>query len=100
MAVHGRYYEKPEQGTADEVQAWVKRDSKALALINLSISHSLINHINKATISLEAWNRLKTVFESRGPVRKAAHYKQLLGMERGPDIAITQYVSEFPNKAE
>ena len=30
--------EKPEQGTADQVQTWVKRDSKALALINLSVS--------------------------------------------------------------
>ena len=92
--------EKPGQGTADQVQVWVKKDSKALALINLSVSHSQLSHIKKATTSSEAWNGLKTVFESRGPVRKAALYKQLLRMEKEPDIAITQYVSKFTNKAE
>ena len=72
---------KPEQGIVDEVQAWVKRNTKA-------------------TTSMETWNGFKTVFESRGPERKAALYKQLLRMEKGPDIAIKQHVSEFTNKAE
>jgi hypothetical protein len=68
---------KPEA----DAQDWTKKDSKALALINLSISHSQLNHVKKTATSKQAWDGLKAVFESRGPVRKAVLYKQLLRLE-------------------
>lgn len=90
---------KPEDNVA-EVADWTKKDAKALALINLSITHSQLNHVKKATTSMEAWDALKTIFESRGPVRKAALYKQLLRMEKDPKSTMTQYVTDFSQKAE
>jgi hypothetical protein len=87
---------KPEA----DAQDWTKKDSKALALINLSISHSQLNHVKKAATSKQAWDGLKAVFESRGPVRKAVLYKQLLRLEKKPDVSMSQYVIEFTSKAE
>lgn len=81
-------------------QDWIKKDSKALALINLSITHGQLNHVKKAATSKKAWDGLKAIFESRDPVRKAALYKQLLRMEKKSNITMTQYITDFTRKAE
>ncbi|KAL0116419.1 hypothetical protein PUN28_009806 [Cardiocondyla obscurior] len=95
-----KYTEGTEIKPTADAQDWIRKDSKALALINLSITHSQLNHVKKATTSKEAWDGLKAVFESRGPVRKAALYKQLQRMEKKPSITMTQYVTDFTRKAE
>lgn len=87
---------KPEENA----QEWINKDSKALALINLSITHSQLNHTKRAMTSKDAWNMLKTTYESRGPMRKAALYKQLLRMEKDPDTTMSQHVTDFCRKAE
>lgn len=43
---------------------------------------------------------IKSVFESRGPVRKAALYRQLLRMEKKSETTMTQYVADFTQMAE
>ena len=57
--------------TDANIADWTKNDSKALALINLSITYGQLNHI-KRTTTKQALDGVKAVFESRGPVRKAA----------------------------
>jgi len=81
-------------------QDWLKKDAKALALINLSISQNQLNYVRKAETSKQAWDGLIAIHESRGPVRKAALYKGLLRMKKSPDVSMTQYVSDFAHKAE
>jgi len=46
-----------------------------------------------------AWDCLKEIFESKGPVRKATLYKQLLRMEKKANVTITQHVNGFTSKA-
>ena len=87
---------KPQENASD----WTKKDAKASALINLSISYGQLNHVKNAKTSKEAWDKLQTVFESKGPVRKAALYKKLLRMEKKDGISMTQYVSDFSYMAE
>ncbi|KAL0117638.1 hypothetical protein PUN28_008790 [Cardiocondyla obscurior] len=60
-----KYTEGTEIKLTADAQDWIRKDSKALALINLSITHSQLNHVKKATTSKEAWDGLKAVFESR-----------------------------------
>lgn len=79
---------------------WVRKDQKALALINLSVTYGQLNNVKKAKTAKEAWDCLREMFESRGPVRKTVLYKQMLRMEMKPNISMTQYVSEFTGKAE
>ncbi|KAI4491598.1 hypothetical protein M0804_002990 [Polistes exclamans] len=59
-----------------------------------------LNHIKRAATSNEAWENLKKVHESRGPVRRAALYKQLYRMKKGTDQTMLQYVNEFQCKVE
>ncbi|XP_054010889.1 uncharacterized protein LOC128893723 [Hylaeus anthracinus] len=87
---------KPEENP----QEWIKKDGKALALINLSVTHSQLLHIKKANTSKEAWDKLKIIFESRGPVRKATLCKELLQMESKPGTTIVQYLNEFSEIAD
>ena len=77
-----------------------KKDSKALALINLSITHGQLNHAKRVKTSKQAWDGVKAVFESCGPVRKAALYKRLLRLMKRTDITITQYETDFMHTAE
>lgn len=95
-----QYVDGTEVKPLANAQEWIKKDSKALALINLSITHGQLNHVKKAVTSKGAWDGLKAIYESRGPVRKAALYKQLLRMEKKPNIAMTQYITDFTRKAE
>ncbi|XP_033204457.1 uncharacterized protein LOC117165106 [Bombus vancouverensis nearcticus] len=60
---------KPE--AADEASLWNKRDDKARADIILTISSSELCHVKHCKISHEMWNKLKEVYESKGPARKA-----------------------------
>jgi len=46
---------KPEENS----QEWLKKDAKALALINLSISQSQLNQVKKAETSKQAWDKLE-----------------------------------------
>nr|XP_012149732.1 PREDICTED: uncharacterized protein LOC105663683 [Megachile rotundata] len=94
-----QYVDGAEVKPTEDAQDWARKDSKALALINLSISHSQLNHVKKASTAKAAWDILKEVFESKGPVRKVTLYKQLIRMEKKPSEKMTQYVNEFLSKA-
>ncbi|CAK9796277.1 Retrovirus-related Pol polyprotein from transposon TNT 1-94 [Anthophora plagiata] len=95
-----QYVNGDEKITDANAHEWTRKDSKALALINLSVTYGQLSHVKKATTSKEAWDGLKEIFESRGPIRKAALYKQLLRMEKKKNVSMTQYVNEFGSKAE
>lgn len=56
--------------------------------------------MKKAETSKVAWDSLKSVFESKGPVRKATLYKQLYHMKKDSSTTMNQHVSDFTNKAE
>ena len=86
--------------TEENEQEWISKDEKALALIFLSVHQSQLNHVKKAKTSKEAWEKLKMVHESKGPVRKAALYKQLYKMKKDESESMTQYISTLQNKAE
>ncbi|KMQ83551.1 retrovirus-related pol polyprotein from transposon tnt 1-94, partial [Lasius niger] len=94
-----QYVDGTEVKPPENAQNWIRKDSKALALINLSISHSQLNYVKKAETAKEAWDCLKGIFESKGPVRKATLYKQLLRMEKESNATITQHVNDFTSKA-
>ncbi|KAL0276778.1 UNVERIFIED_CONTAM: hypothetical protein PYX00_004278 [Menopon gallinae] len=87
---------KPEK----ECDKWSRKDGKALAMINLSVSPSQLNLIAKAETSKEAWDLLKKTYASTGPVRKFIIYRQLLRMQKEPHVSISQYINEFSNKVE
>ncbi|XP_076285567.1 uncharacterized protein LOC143211620 [Lasioglossum baleicum] len=94
------YTNGTEPKTAENQREWDKKDDKALALILLSVQENQLNHVKRANTSYEAWETLKRIFESKGPVRRAALYRELHRMKKGPDQTMTQYTNSFQNKLE
>lgn len=70
------------------VEAWKKADSKAKSDIILSISPSELKQIKNCSTSRDVWLKLETIYQSKGPARKATLLKQLTlqRMEEGTDV--------------
>lgn len=85
--------------TEENAVGWTLKDQKALALIILSVSRGQLNHVKKSETSLAAWEDLRRVYESKGPVRKATLYKQLYRMRKDSETTMNQYINIFTNKA-
>ena len=71
-----------------------------MALIVLCVSKNQLIHVKRAATSAEAWNLLKDAHELKGPVRKAALYKQLYRMKKESNQSMTQYINDFLSKTE
>lgn len=87
--------------TEGNVAQWTLKDEKALDLIILNLHKTQYNHIKRAETSLEAWEALRNVYESKGPMRQCILFKQLYKMkkERNQSMAY-KYVDKFVHKVE
>lgn len=95
-----KYTSGTEIRTIENDNVWTSKDEKALALILLSISKNQLTHVKKATTSHEAWDKLRSIYESRGPVRKSVLYKQLYRMRKEHNQSMMEYVNTFVDKVE
>jgi len=84
---------KPEAVPNDEASLraeaeWIKCDNKAKSDIILSISASELKQVKGCATSREVWQKLESIYQSRGPARKATLLKQLTlqRMHDGEDI--------------
>jgi len=84
---------KPEVVPNDEASLraeaeWIKCDNKAKSDIILSISASELKQVKGCATSREVWQKLESIYQSRGPARKATLLKQLTlqRMHDGEDI--------------
>ncbi|KAH8236066.1 hypothetical protein KR032_006030, partial [Drosophila birchii] len=71
---------KNEGDSQEQNALFDTRDEKALASILLGVKSSQINFIKNCTSSKEAWEKLMSVYQPRGPARKIALFKRLLRM--------------------
>lgn len=84
---------KPEIVVGDEASeaaanAWTIGDNKAKSDIILSINPSELKQIKGCVTSREVWQKLESIYQSRGPARKATLLKQLIlhRMQDGDDV--------------
>lgn len=70
------------------VTTWAKNDSDAKADLILSINPSELKQVKGCVTSREVWTKLESIYQSKGPARKATLLKQLIlhRMEDGDDI--------------
>ncbi|KAH8395739.1 hypothetical protein KR215_005816, partial [Drosophila sulfurigaster] len=80
---------------ASEGFDWHGKDSKALAMITLSVKTSQLSYIKNCTTSFAAWTKLKEVHLPSGPVRKVALYKKLLGLKMSECGDVNGYLQTF-----
>lgn len=64
---------------------WTTQDRKAKSDLILSISPTELKHIRNCNTSQEVWDKLKSVYASQGPMRKATLLEQLL-LKRMHDV--------------
>jgi hypothetical protein len=86
-------YTKPDPiaGNAENaasIAAWSKGDSKARSDIILAISSSELKQIKGCLTSRAVWLKLESIYQSKGPARKATLLKRLMlhRMEENSDI--------------
>jgi hypothetical protein len=61
-----------------ENTVWEENDKKARADLILAINHNELRQIKNCGISNEIWKKLKELYESKGPARKATLLKELI----------------------
>lgn len=73
--------EKPAPGennaNATKVAEWIKGDQKAKSDMILSISGSELKQVKNCDTSRAMWLKLKEIYQSQGPARKATLLKKL-----------------------
>lgn len=81
--------EKPSDG-AVAIQEWETKDEKAFAEIILAVSETEKKHLKKCTTSKDAWTKLRNIFQSSGPARKALLLQKLVShkMKEGEDLKV------------
>lgn len=86
---------KPEE--EDQATVWDKTDRKAGASIILSISTSQICYVKHCETSRETWEKLQTVYSSKGPAKKASPLKQLLFTKLKEGESMIEHLNSFFN---
>jgi hypothetical protein len=73
-----------------EIVAWTKWDNKARSEIILSICPSELKQVKGCTTAREVWVKLESIYQSKGPARKATLLKQLTlkRMGEGGDVRV------------
>jgi len=82
---------------AEKLLEWMEEEEKAQADLILGISTSELNHVKDCGSAYEMWQKLHSVYESKGPARKASLLKNLilLKMKTGDDMR--DHVEKFFN---
>lgn len=88
---------KPEINGEDRtsLDRWIAQDRKAKSDLILSISPTELKHIRNCSTSKEVWDKLKSVYASQGPMRKATLLEQLLLRKMNEDDDVRDYLSRF-----
>ena len=73
----------------------MKEDRKAKSDLILAISPSELPHIKGCIIAREVWEKLKSVYASKGPVRKPTLMKQLLLQKLDDNGNIRDHLMKF-----
>lgn len=84
-----------ETATPTSIKEWKNADNKAKSDLILSIHPSELKQVKGCITSNEVWLKLQTIYQSKGPARKATLLKQLLLQKMEDDEDIREYVRRF-----
>jgi len=77
------------------VNNWIIQDRKAKSDLILSMSPEQLKHLRNCETSKEVWDKLKAVYASQGPMRKATLLEQLLLQKMHDGDYVRAYLSRF-----
>lgn len=97
--VNGRKL-KPEAAENNVQQAavletWIEEDEKARPDLYLTIGDAELKQVRNCATSREVWLKLESIYESRGPARKAALWKKIMTHHMEEDGNVSDHINEF-----
>lgn len=81
--------------SAEAARKWEIEDQKAKADIVLSIKPSELKQFKRCNTSKEVWSKLKSIYQSSGPARKATLLKQLTLHKMGDNDDVRKHLRKF-----
>jgi len=67
------------------IKAWEDQDRKARSDLILAINPTELKQVRGCKTSKEVWDKLKSIYDSKGPARKAALLKRLIQTKMSED---------------
>jgi len=89
---------KPEP-PADQTK-WIAKDAKAKADIILAMNPSELCHIKHCVTSNDVWIKLQSIYESKGPAKKASLLKQLLFKKMNHNENMAEHLNSFTDTVD
>jgi hypothetical protein len=81
--------------TEEEQKKWIAADRKAKSDLILAMNASELRQIRSCETSREIWMKLESIYESKGPARKATLLKQLIQHKMREDDDVREHVARF-----
>ncbi|CAK9827482.1 Retrovirus-related Pol polyprotein from transposon TNT 1-94 [Anthophora retusa] len=75
--------------------AWSEADEIAMSDIILTIGANQLKHVSGCNTSFDMWNKLKNMYESEGPTRKAMLLEELIHHKMEETQDMRDHVSKF-----
>ncbi|KRX56900.1 Retrovirus-related Pol polyprotein from transposon TNT 1-94 [Trichinella sp. T9] len=88
---------KDDESSLEAAQKWDISDQKAKADLILSISPLELREIKDCETSNEIWLKLASIYESKGPARKATLLKRLILSKMNDEQNLNDFLREFFN---
>jgi hypothetical protein len=81
--------------TEEDQKKWIAADRKAKSDLILAMNASELRQIRSCETSREIWMKLESIYESKGPARKATLLKQLIQHKMREDDDVREHVAKF-----
>lgn len=88
---------KPEEkeGSEDETEKWNINDQKAMSDIILTIHPTQLSQVKNCKTSSEMWEKLQSIYQSKGPAKKATLLKQLTQLRMNETENVAEYLRKY-----
>ena len=93
------YVTGDKQRSKENAETLKTKDEEALELTTLCLHTNQYSHV-KNTTSKEAWDNLKKMYESNGPMLRHMVFKQLFRMKKSPNQGMAEYINDFMTKID
>ncbi|KAK2578383.1 hypothetical protein KPH14_007504 [Odynerus spinipes] len=81
--------------TEEAARAWDVADRKAKSDIILSVNTTELKQIRGCHTAYEVWDKLRSIYASRGPAKKAALFKKLTSYRMIKDANVHDHINNF-----
>lgn len=91
---------KPEEHKVQELALWKRRDTKASAIIGLTLGSEQLEHVSGCKSTAEMWSTLQGVFQRKSLMNKMKARREFYTVAMGGSEAMLSYINRVRNLGE